>query len=141
MAFSDSLKGLEPWKIWAGFAGFVVIVTAIYLYASYYPTQELIVQLDQKIEKLDEKIRAGQAAKKEYEKFSEEIRALEAKLDQTIAILPQESAVERIVKQVEYLAQQSNLEVSLFDPGSKSKKGIYGVQPIALRSLALHHSK
>jgi len=139
MALADSLKNLEPWKIWAAVGGLIVIVVLAYWYFSYTPMQEQIMALDQKIEKLDTKIRAGQAAKKEYEKFSEEIRSLEAKLDQTIAILPQESAVERIVKQVESLALQSNLEVNLFDPGNRNKKGIYGVQPIALKMSGFYN--
>lgn len=139
MAWTDSLKSLEPWKIWAAASALIVVVVLSYWYFSYSPMQEQIAVLDQKIEKLDTKIRAGQAAKKEYEKFSEEIRSLEAKLDQTIAILPQENAVERIVKQVESLALQSNLEVNLFDPGNKSKKGIYGVQPISLKMFGQYN--
>ena len=82
MAWSDELKNLEPWKVWVGVGVLVVAASVGYWYFSYSPTMELIDGLNAKIEKLDKKIRAGQAAKKQHEQFAQQIRALEAKLDQ-----------------------------------------------------------
>ena len=139
MAWSDELKNLEPWKVWVGVGVLVVALSVGYWYFSYSPTMELIDGLNAKIEKLDKKIRAGQAAKKQHEQFAQQIRALEAKLDQTIAILPHENDLDRLVKQVEHLALRSNLEVQLFDPQKKAKKALYGVQPVQLKFRGLYN--
>jgi Tfp pilus assembly protein PilO len=133
MAWSDELKSLEVWKIWVATGVLLLAVSVGYWYFSYAPTMELIDGLNIKIEKLDKKIRAGQAAKKQHEQFAQQIHQLEAKLDQTIAILPQENALDRLVRQVETNALQSNLEVQLFDPLRKTKKPLYGIQPINLK--------
>lgn len=133
MAWTDEIKNLEVWKIWAAVGGLLVLLAGGYWYFSYTPTMELIAGLNKKIEGLDTKIRAGQAAKKQHEQFSQQIHALQAKLDQTIAILPQENALDRLVKQVESLALQSNLQILLFDPRNKIRKNVYGLQPVQLR--------
>jgi type IV pilus assembly protein PilO len=139
MAWSDELKSLEPWKIWVGVGVLLVAVALGYWYFSYSPTMDMIDDLNAKIEKLDKKIRAGQAAKKQHEQFAQQIHQLEAKLDQTIAILPQENALDRLVKQVESNALQSNLEVQLFDPAKKTKKPLYGIQPVNLKLKGLYN--
>ncbi len=133
MAGIDDIKNLDWKPIWGATVVLLAIMAGSYWYFLEKPANESMKRLQVRIGKLDGKIRVGEAAERNYGKLSLEIRKLEDKLQQTISILPQESALDRLVRQVESLALQSNLDVKVFDPGRRRKKGFYGIQPVSLR--------
>ena len=84
------------------------------------------------LEGLQTEIRKGQAIEAKLPEFEKEIENLQLKLNDLLAILPTEPETGELLKWVKNLADQSNLDLRQFNPGSLKPVEFYKEFPIMM---------
>src|SRR5258705_11376745 len=122
---------------WGQFA--VVAVMAIALVAVAWMAYPNFSEMEKRnassrsdLEGLQTEIRKGQAIEANLPEFEKEIENLELKLNDLLAILPTEPETGELLKRVKNLADQSNLDLSEFNPGALKPGEFYNEFPTAM---------
>lgn len=71
--------------------------------------------------------------------LEQEIKALEALLQQTILKLPAEKEIPSLLKRIAGLGWETDLDVTMFKPGSPVAKEFYMEVPVQLKVLGTYH--
>lgn len=71
--------------------------------------------------------------------LEQEIKALEALLQQTILKLPAEKEIPSLLKRIAGLGWETDLDVAMFKPGSPVAKEFYTEVPVQLKVLGTYH--
>ncbi|MBY0495400.1 MAG: type 4a pilus biogenesis protein PilO [Cyanobacteria bacterium] len=129
---------------WYGQIGIFVVIAAAMLGAFYYfieAPQQIV--LDAKTKELSDirgRISRGQAMARQLPEFRKEIGTLEARLDALKPILPDERDVGDLLRRVQTLATQSNLQVRGFRPQAITTRELHAEWPIALQLEGNYHN-
>ena len=86
------------------------------------------------------RISRGQAMARQLPEFRKEIGTLEARLESLKPILPDERDVGDLLRRVQTLATQSNLQVRGFQPQAITTKEMHAEWPIALQLEGNYHN-
>ena len=130
-----------PWYGQIGAFVFVAILGAGAFYYFYEVTQQ--AELDGKAQELSAirgRISRGQAMARQLPEFRKEIGTLEARLEALKPILPDERDVGDLLRRVQTLATQSNLQVRGFRPQAITAKEMHAEWPIALQLEGSYHN-
>jgi len=108
-----------------------------YFYASAAQVQ--IASKQAQVSKLDTEIRQGLATAKRLPEFRREVTVLEAQLDRLRAVLPEEQDVADLLRRVQAMATQSNLQIKGFSPATVTRREMHAEWPIALKLEGSYH--
>lgn len=129
---------------WYGQIGAFVLIAVLTVGAFYYfyetPQQ---VELDKQAKELSAirgRISRGQSMARQLPEFKKEIGTLEARLDALKPILPDERDVGDLLRRVQTLATQSNLQVRGFRPQAITTREMHAEWPIALQLEGSYHN-
>jgi len=137
-----NFKSLPWWgQIGLGVAGAGLIVFSQYKWApanlSAQKTQ--IVQLKESLEKKEAEIAKGKQALAKQEQLARDIATLERKLADLRQILPTQPELGDLLKWIKALADQTNLELRVFGPGSAQEQEFLREQPIRMEVHGNYH--
>jgi type IV pilus assembly protein PilO len=90
--------------------------------------------------KLQDDIRKLEITANKLPEFQREVVLLEAKLDTLKRILPPAKETPDLMKKVQYLAAQSNLNIKKFNPGATATKEFYQEYPINVDVEGTYHN-
>ncbi len=130
-----------PW--YAQIGAFVLISIGLAGAFYYFVEQKKQVELEAKARELSDirgRISKGQAMARQLPEFKKEIGTLEARLDSLKPILPDERDVGDLLRRVQTLATQSNLQVRGFRPQAITTKDLHAEWPIALQLEGNYHN-
>ena len=119
-------------------AGLVIFGAVFYFVLS--PMDEEITTKTATHEKLLQDIRALEVTATKLEDFKREVAQLEAKLETLKRILPPEKETPDLMKKIQYLAQQSSLQIKRFTPAPTVKKEFYEEWPINIDVQGSYHN-
>ena len=88
---------------------------------------------------LRKEIDRGLAIAKRLPEFRKEVGTLEAQLDRLRSVLPEEQDVADLLRRVQAMATQSNLEIRGFTPQTVAKKQLHAEWPIGLKLEGTYH--
>jgi type IV pilus assembly protein PilO len=129
---------------WYGQIGVFVVIALAGAGAFYYfyemPQQVEIDAQTAQLSAIRGRISKGQAMARQLPEFKKEIGTLEAKLDALKPILPDERDVGDLLRRVQTLATQSNLQVRGFKPQAITTKEMHAEWPIALQLEGNYHN-
>jgi type IV pilus assembly protein PilO len=130
-----------PWYAQIGvFVGISLVLAGAFYYFVEMPKQ---VALDAKAKELSEirgRVSRGQTLARQLPEFRKQVQTLEARLDQLKPILPDERDVGDLLRRVQTLATQSNLQVRGFRPQAITTKEMHAEWPIALELEGNYHN-
>lgn len=121
-------------------AGIAAAIAIGFWYFVYSPMDEEMTQKTAKLDALQQEIRALEVTAAKLEDFKREVAQLEAKLETLKRILPPEKETPDLMKKIQYLAQQSNLQIKRFTPAATVKKEFYQEWPIAIDVQGSYHN-
>jgi type IV pilus assembly protein PilO len=101
--------------------------------------QASIDQRRGQLAKLQQEINRGLATARRLPEFRREVASLEAQLERLRAVLPEEQDVAELLRRVQAMATQSNLEILGFTPKAIAKKQLHAEWPIGLRLEGNYH--
>ena len=130
-----------PW--YAQIGAFVLIAVALagaFYYFVESPRQVTLRAQTTELSEIRARISRGQTMARQLPEFKKEIATLEARLDSLKPILPDERDVGDLLRRVQTLATQSNLQVRGFKPMGITTKEMHAEWPIALQLEGNYHN-
>jgi type IV pilus assembly protein PilO len=130
-----------PWKTQVG----VFIALAIAALGGFYWYYVQDIQAAQaveqtKLDKLRADIAKGSATARQLPQFRQEVATLEARLESLRAVLPEEKDVGDLLRRIQTLATQSNLQIKGFKPAPIVTKQMHAEWPINLELDGTYHN-
>jgi type IV pilus assembly protein PilO len=129
-----------PW--WAQIGAFVVVAgLAVFGFWKFYVVdlQAEIAARQTRVTALQADIERGRATARRLPQFQEEVTELERRLDNLRAVLPEEKDVADILRRVQGLATQSNLNIQRFTPQPMQQEALYAALPFRLSAEGTFH--
>lgn len=117
-----------------------LLIGGLFWYFVWSPMDEEQTQKATRLEQLQTEIRALEVTASKLEDFKREVAQLEQKLETLKRILPPEKETPDLMKKIQYLAQQSNLQIKTFTPGATVKKDFYEEWPINISVEGNYHN-
>jgi type IV pilus assembly protein PilO len=130
-----------PW--YAQIGAFVAISLAgagSFYYFYEIPQQAAMEEQAKELSAIRGRISRGQSMARQLPEFRKEIEALEARLNALKPILPDERDVGDLLRRVQTLATQSNLQVRGFKPQAITTKEMHAEWPISLELEGNYHN-
>ncbi len=129
---------------WYGQLGAFVLISLAGAGAFYYfyemPQQVELAEQAKELSAIRGRISHGQSMARQLPEFRKEIGTLEARLESLKPILPDERDVGDLLRRVQTLATQSNLQVRGFRPQAITAKEMHAEWPIALQLEGSYHN-
>jgi len=110
----------------------VLVAVAWMAYPNFSEMEKRNAGMRAELESLQTEIRKGQAIEAKLPEFEKEIENLQLKLNDLLAILPTEPETGELLKWVKNLADQSNLDLKMFNPGALRTVEFYKEFPISM---------
>jgi type IV pilus assembly protein PilO len=133
--------GKLPWHTQIGVFVLMSVAAAGAFYYFYEMPQQ--VELERQAKELSDirgRISRGQSMARQLPEFKKEIGGLEARLESLKPILPDERDVGDLLRRVQTLATQSNLQVRGFRPEAITTKEMHAEWPIRLQLEGSYHN-
>lgn len=139
MALNISLSKL-PWYGQVG-AFLALSIAGAAAFWNFYArdAQASIDQRRGQLSKLQQEINRGLATARRLPEFRREVASLEAQLERLRAVLPEEQDVADLLRRVQAMATQSNLQIVGFTPKAVTKKQMHAEWPIGLKLEGNYH--
>jgi type IV pilus assembly protein PilO len=130
-----------PWHVQiAAMVAIALGVGGAFYYFYEMPQQVQIAAQAKELSDIRGRISKGQAMARQLPEFRKEIGTLEARLESLKPILPDERDVGELLRRVQTLAMQSNLQVRGFKPQAITTKDMHAEWPIALELEGNYHN-
>lgn len=142
MASSTNLSlNKLPWYGQIGlFVGLAVAAAGAFYYFVEMPRQQALAVQAQNLAAIRGRITRGQALARQLPEFRKEVATLEARLETLKPILPDERDVGDLLRRVQTLATQSNLQVRGFRPQAITTREMHAEWPIGLELEGNYHN-
>lgn len=130
-----------PWYAQMGiFVGISVVFVVVFYYYFYTPMQEEKKAIEDELQTLQSDINKGLVMEAKREEFKQEIERLNQKLETLKRILPERQEVDDILRKLQGLAAESNLNILRFTPGAENRKEFYVEWPIQIDISGTYHN-
>jgi type IV pilus assembly protein PilO len=140
MAFELGLNKL-PWKVQVGL--FLVVAVAAVGGFYWYYVQDVQASLATEQARLDAmkvEINKGLATARQLPEFQQQVGELQARLNLLRAVLPEEKDVSDLLRRLQTLATESNLQIKGFKPAAIVTKQTHAEWPITLELDGTYHN-
>jgi type IV pilus assembly protein PilO len=128
---------------WYGQIGAFVVVAALALFGFWkFYVVEVMADIDARQTRLTAMkgdIARGVATARRLPQFQQDVTELERRLDNLRAVLPEEKDVADILRRVQGLATQSNLNIQRFTPQPPKQETLYAALPFKLIAQGTYH--
>jgi type IV pilus assembly protein PilO len=130
-----------PWKAQVGIF-LAVAVAALGGFYWYYVQgmQETLATQQKKLDSMKTEISKGLATARQLPEFRQQVVELSAHLDNLRAVLPEEKDVGDLLRRLQTMAMQSNLQIKGFKPAAIVQKQTHAEWPINLELDGTYHN-
>jgi type IV pilus assembly protein PilO len=140
MQINFSLSKL-PWQAQIGIFTAVGVLSVGAFYYFYAQDAEVALAAQQaKLDTLRNDIRKGQAIGRTLPEFQAQVRDLEVRLESLKPVLPETKDVGDLLRRIQTLASQSNLQIKGFTPKAITTRQLHAEWPIALQLDGTYHN-
>ena len=130
-----------PWYYQIGaFVALAVFGGGAFYYYYEMPQREDISSRELQLNGLKADITKGQNTAKKLPEFRAQVLDLEGRLSNLRAILPEEKDAEKLLRQLQTVAAQSNITIKNFKPGATVTKQLHAEWPISLELDGTYHN-
>ena len=130
-----------PWYAQLGvFVALSVAGAGAFYYFYETPAQADLARQTQELSGIRGRISQGQSMARQLPEFRKEVGTLEARLESLKPILPDERDAGDLLRRVQTLATQSNLQILGFKPQAITAKEMHAEWPISLQLEGSYHN-
>ena len=116
------------------------VLSGIFYFVIYSPTQDEIASIVVQSERLQDEIRKAEKNESKLEKLKEEKALNEKILDDLKGILPEKKEVSQILRKIQAIASNARLKTSTFNFNKETNREIYLEWPIAISLEGNYHN-
>lgn len=117
----------------------IVIVAAVYFLA-ISPKQDEIARLDKRIKGIDAQLVQKRAIARNLSRYRVEVERLKQRLNEALTLLPNEAEIPELLQKIAALVEQSDCEMSTFQPQGEVVQGFYARIPVKMAISGNYHS-
>lgn len=130
-----------PWKAQVG-VFLAISAAAVGGFYWYYVqgVQEALAAQQKQLDALKVDINKGLTTARQLPEFQKQVADLEARLDSLRAVLPEEKDVGELLRRLQTLATQSNLQIKAFKPAPIVTRQLHAEWPINLEIDGTYHN-
>ena len=125
-----SLRKLKQRDIAIIFVVLSIIAAVLWYFYMYQPTQDQIATLEADIQRVDQQIQRGEAARRNLPDLRLAVAELEQDRREFLAQLPRESEIAALIEQLRVSATDSDVVIETFSQGGGQNEGIDDVRTI-----------
>ena len=118
--------------------GTLFVITIIYVYLLYMPSNQKITKLNKELDKLLDKKAEQEAIIQNLDEFKKENQQLKQTLQLAMAQLPDKREIHSLLQNISNTAREAGLKVPLFRPHKEIKKDFYAEVPVELNLIGSH---
>lgn len=116
------------------------VITGLYFYMFFIPTQEELKALRGDLDKVLRELNESKTITRDLQKFKEQVEKLNVELKNALTQLPNEKEIPEILRNISSLGKESNLEFTLFRPKPEEHQQFYARVPIELILVGSYHN-
>ena len=117
---------------WYHYIGLAVIILAFFFFVYYKPKSNEMKFAKQERINIEEDARKSQLKKRQLDKIEAELKTLNQTLAQLETIIPQKKEIGNILRRIQQLALNSNLNITRFAPQGQISMEFYSEWPIII---------
>ena len=140
MAMNLSLTKL-PWYAQLGaFAALSIAAAGVFWNFYAKPAQASVATREAELATIRADINRGLATARRLPEFRRQVEDLQAQLDRLRPVLPEEKDVADLLRRIQGMATQANLQIRGFKPQPVATRAMYAEWPIALQLDGTYHN-
>lgn len=120
--------------------GLIAAVIGSYIYFIHMPSQEKLMLTREQLTKVQAKYNEQQKVLADLPKFERELKKLELKFANSLKLLPNTREIPSLLTNISTLAQDSGLEILLFEPKPEQVRDFYAEIPVNMTVLGDYHN-
>ena len=136
----DAIYKLPTSKKVAILVVLICVVIGLYAYAFFIPQQDELSKLKGELNNLARELNESKAIEKEFERYKEQVKKLDAEFMNALTQLPNEKEIPEILRNISALGKESKLNFTLFRPKPEEPQQFYARVPIELVFLGNYHN-
>jgi len=118
----------------------VLVVVAVYFFFIYQPKADEIAKLNKRLSDVREEKKEKEVIANDLRRFEREVEQLNQNLTESLAQLPNEKEIPKILSTIAELTKSSGLELMTFTVNAEQNKGFYAAIPIDLELQGGYHN-
>jgi type IV pilus assembly protein PilO len=122
-----------------GLMAFIAILGGVFWYFVYDPSMQQIKRLKNERKEKSAKVAEAEEIVKNYDKFKQEKEKVEAELNEALKKLPKGREIPSLLEKINESVITAGLNISTFQPGALSDKGLYSEFPINITMTGGYH--
>jgi type IV pilus assembly protein PilO len=116
-----------------------VFILGAYWQSIHRPKMERIAAKESDLSELIRERNNKRNIAKNYDKFKEEVATLQEDLKQSLAKLPDQKEIPKLLKSISNMSTEAGLEVLLFKPQGEQSAQFYARVPVELKFVGSYH--
>ncbi len=122
----------------------LILVLALIVVICYMslisPKEEEIKQSELRIKALDAQLVRKRAIARNLSRYRIEVERLKQRLNEALTLLPNEAEIPELLQKIATLVEQSDCEMSTFEPQGEIVSGFYAKIPVKMAIVGNYHS-
>jgi type IV pilus assembly protein PilO len=123
----------------------VVALAVVLLVAGNYiffvsPLEDQIAAYEKQIKDLDNSLVQKRAIARDLTRYRVEVERLKQRLNEALTLLPNEAEIPELLQKIAALVEQSDCEMSSFEPQAEISQGFYAKIPVKMKVKGNYHS-
>jgi type IV pilus assembly protein PilO len=120
--------------------GTMVVLVGVFVAAVYMPKSEEITKISKNIDSLNQKLRQVKIRLRNMDKIKMEFEQVNEEFKEALKILPDSREIPALLKAIDQLGKDSELEFQLFSPQNEVEREFFVEIPVSLELVGSYHN-
>lgn len=117
---------------WYHYVALILIVFSIFYFSYYKPKSKEVKNFRTDRTQVEEDVRKSRVKKRQLDKIEAELKSMNKTLEELEAIIPQKKEISDILRKIQQLALDSQLNITRFQPQGEIPKEFFSEWPILI---------
>ena len=128
-------------KLKVAITAIILLIPVVIFYFLYYqPKAEKIASLDNQTVQLKQQVQEAKSKAANKEKFEKELAEAQLKFEETAVLLPKDSEIPKLLKDISALGRNAGLDFLSFKPLADVPKDFYAELPVSINVRGPYHN-
>lgn len=128
-------------RLKVGITAIILLLPVVIFYFIYFqPKAEKITSLDNQTVQIKQQVQEAKSKAADKEKFEKELAEAQLKFEETAVLLPKDSEIPKLLKDISALGRNAGLDFLSFKPLADVPKDFYAELPVSINVRGPYHN-